>query len=90
MPTSFIWARSMSEGGPAVTLWLKPAAGWVDFEGSDPLVEWLSEQLSSWHYMSFTSDSSTWECPADRTLVSVAIESVSSSLFKFIPDRSLE
>jgi len=57
---------------------LEPVSGWSRFSESDALVEFVSRHLSSWHYLSFTSDTSTWENPSDGCLVNIAFTNTES------------
>ena len=57
-----------------VSLHLEPPSGWAMFAHSEALVELVAEVLSTWRYLSFTSDTSTWEDPVDGCLVTFAFE----------------
>lgn len=58
-----------------VSLHLEPPSGWAMFAHSEALVDLVAEVLSSWQYLSFTSDTSTWEDPDEGCLVTFAFES---------------
>jgi hypothetical protein len=57
-----------------VVLRLEPASGWASFSASQALFRFLTEYLSSWQYLNFYSDISTWENPDDGCFVSIAFE----------------
>lgn len=73
-----------------IILRLEPAAGWVGFPASEALLDCVGEHLSSWRYLNFTSDTSTWENPDDGCLVSIAFGSTArvSELMVIAPDAS--
>ena len=54
------------------TVLLAPPNGWLAFPSSAALTELLSKSLGCWHYLNFTSDTSTWECPRHGTLAWLA------------------
>ncbi|HEY0466562.1 MAG TPA: hypothetical protein VGC79_20275 [Polyangiaceae bacterium] len=41
------------------------------------MLDYVAEHLSSWQYLNFTSDTSTWENPDDGCLVSIAFAGTS-------------
>lgn len=56
------------------TVLLIPADGWHAFQSSSALSALLWKSLACWHYLNFTSDTSTWECPQHGTLAWLAFD----------------
>jgi hypothetical protein len=69
---------------------LEPVSGWARFSASEALLDYVAEHLSSWQYLNFTSDTSTWENPDDGCLVNIALASTASvcELLVAAPDAS--
>jgi len=59
------------DAGSRISLCLEPPSGWGMFSQSEALVDFVAEYLSSWRYLNFTSDTSTWEDPDEGCLVTV-------------------
>lgn len=63
---------------PRISLRLQPPSGWAMFSHSEALVDSLAEYLSSWQYLNFTSDTSTWEDPDEGCLVTIGFASTAN------------
>ncbi|MGC4089961.1 MAG: hypothetical protein QM756_19150 [Polyangiaceae bacterium] len=61
------------ELGP--TVFFAPPNGWHGFESSSALTDIFWNNLGCWHYLNFTSDTSTWECPQHHTLAWLSFDS---------------
>jgi len=61
-----------------ISIRLEPPSGWAMFSHSKALVDFLAEYLSSWQYLNFTSDTSTWEDPDERCLVTIGFASTAN------------